>query len=762
MTVILRQQQQDGGLALDGGQRVVVGLAIEPHANRQAKGHYGMALGWLKRGRVKQAILSLEQALVVDPTYLEVYLELGRILLQQRRWRDLNALCQRGLRYFLEIPELHKLMMTALEEHGSLDDAYACYDLVRRDSRCLDIQPDEILCCVTVRNERVRLPWFLDYYRRLGVDRFFFIDNGSDDGSDDWLLAQPDVHIWTSGLAFKRANFGSAWFELLLRRHGVGHWCLTVDVDEFLLFEGAPGRTVRDFCRDLDRRGLRAATGVLLDMYSDRPIRETHYREGDDPLVLCPYFDRAFYHRRFPQCFQYRNQTIYFGGVRQRVFPAEHDYLLSKCVVLRYEPDVVLTPGQHMTNIAEPFLAKEWTCLLHFKFFTSFHDYAQSEARREVHAMGAEQYKAYDRRLAEQPDLTLFDPARSVRFAGTAQLRELGVLEPEPPPAPDRPAIAPVTIDAAEPRPFWSVMITVYDRIENLARVLPGVLAQARDDMQIEVLCDGGDAARQRAAAAEVERLGGGRVGFHAPGERLGHPRVFNRCLERATGRWVHILHDDDWLEPGFYDALGAVIDANPEAGAAFCQQRIAHQGAEAATPWTSWVERETSGLVDDWLGRIAVECRVQFSAMAVRRSVYEALGGFCADARSAFDWEMWIRIAAGYSVLFVPEVLVNIGRDTSAESSGLANSGKQVRDALAAIDLAAACLPCERAASLGAKARDRIAAYAMEVAERCLARGDSGAALANLRAAVAGRPSPRTLRALGELLQGETHVFRG
>jgi hypothetical protein len=224
----------------------------------------------------------------------------------------------------------------------------------------------------------------------------------------------------------------------------------------------------------------------------------------------------------------------------------------------------------------------------------------------------------------------------------------------------------------------------------------------------------------------------------------------------------VHILHDDDWLEPGFYAAMHSVIDANPEAGSAFCQQRIVHQGAEAPTPWNSWVERETPGIVDDWLGRIALECRVQFSAMAVQRSVYEALGGFCADARSAFDWEMWVRIATRWPVGYVPEVLVNVGRDSSAESSRLLRSGVQVTDALAAIDVVAYHLPVDRAAALTAKARDRIAAYAMEVAAGFLAIGDHAAALANLRSAVAGRPSPRTLRALCELLQGERHDFRG
>ena len=40
-----------------------------------------------------------------------------------------------------------------------------------------------ILCFVTLRNEAVRLPYFLDYYRALGVDHFLVVDNDSDDGS---------------------------------------------------------------------------------------------------------------------------------------------------------------------------------------------------------------------------------------------------------------------------------------------------------------------------------------------------------------------------------------------------------------------------------------------------------------------------------------------------------------------------------------------------------------------------------------------------
>ena len=99
-----------------------------------------------------------------------------------------------------------------------------------------------------------------------------------------------------------------------------------------------------------------------------------------------------------------------------------------------------------------------------------------------------------------------------------------------------------------------------------------------------------------------------------------------------------NILHDDDWVEPGYYRAIRAVIESEPSAGSAFCQHTIVDRGAAETTTWHSWVERETPGIVAGWLDRIALECRVQFSSMSVRRDTWEAVGGFCADAASAFE----------------------------------------------------------------------------------------------------------------------------
>src|SRR5262249_8135216 len=119
--------------------------------------------------------------------------------------------------------------------HG-LDAAFRHYELVQVTQHQVCLPHDQLLCCTVLRNERHRLPFFLQYYREKGIGTFFAVDNGSTDGSAEYLAEQPDVYLWRSTLSFNKANFGSAWFEPILRRHGQGHWVLMVDADELLYY----------------------------------------------------------------------------------------------------------------------------------------------------------------------------------------------------------------------------------------------------------------------------------------------------------------------------------------------------------------------------------------------------------------------------------------------------------------------------------------------------------------------------------------------
>ena len=69
---------------------------------------------------------------------------------------------------------------------------------------------------MTVRDEMLRLPQNPDHHRSIGVARSFVIDNESTDGSREFLLAQPDCHVFMTHDSFRSRMCGVNWQNALL------------------------------------------------------------------------------------------------------------------------------------------------------------------------------------------------------------------------------------------------------------------------------------------------------------------------------------------------------------------------------------------------------------------------------------------------------------------------------------------------------------------------------------------------------------------
>ena len=232
-------------------------------------------------------------------------------------------------------------------------------------------------------------------------------------------------------------------------------------------------------------------------------------------------------------------------------------------------------------------------------------------------------------------------------------------------------AIRPV--DPGVDRPYWSVMIPTYNCDDLLERTLRAVLGQdpGTDRMQIAVIDDRSPNGRSRSI---VERMAPGRVEFFEQPANVGLAENWNTCVVRARGDWVHILHQDDLIAPGFYDRLARADEARPEVGAAFC--RYSYIGAGGETLKLAPIERESAGALEGWASKIAVEQRIQCPSIVVRRAAYERLGGFRADLRFSLDWEMWARIAFAYPVWYEPEVLASWRDHAGSETRRLKEAG--------------------------------------------------------------------------------------
>ena len=220
-------------------------------------------------------------------------------------------------------------------------------------------------------------------------------------------------------------------------------------------------------------------------------------------------------------------------------------------------------------------------------------------------------------------------------------------LKLPPPPNEDEvrshsPAIKPVS-DGVD-RPFWSVMIPTFNCADYLRRTLQSVLSQAPgpNEMQIEVV---DDVSTKDDPLAVVQELGGGRVTFFRNPANQGATATFNTCIERARGRWVHILHGDDMVLPGFYQAHREIIDDHPEV-VMVSGQVIKIDETDRWTDVYGPLPPEDGPIVKDFYRVQAVKQLGHFVGVVVRRDAYEAVGGFCTLFCHVADWNMWFRIA--------------------------------------------------------------------------------------------------------------------
>lgn len=305
-------------------------------------------------------------------------------------------------------------------------------ELTRHSDRTSNIANQDIMLFSVVRNEKPRLEFFLKYYRKLGVSHFVFVDNGSTDGTLEYLTAQLDVSVWTTEHSYKRARFGVDWLNWLLRKYGAGHWVLTVDVDEFFVFPHCDTRDLRALTDWLDASSVKSFGTLLLDMYSMRPVEKTPYREGTDPIKKLEYFDAGNYTMR--RNGKYGNLWVQ-GGPRQRVFFAkepEKAPALNKIPLVKWKRGYVYVSSTHnLLPRGLNLVYDEWGgekatgCLLHAKFLDILRIKALEELDRKQHYAASREYDAYSQALGKGTRLWT---KHSVKYEDWRQLEELGLM----------------------------------------------------------------------------------------------------------------------------------------------------------------------------------------------------------------------------------------------------------------------------------------------------------------------------------------------
>lgn len=305
-------------------------------------------------------------------------------------------------------------------------------ELTAVKDRTGQIKRGDILAFSTLRNEKVRLSYFLRYYREKGVTHFVMVDNGSDDGSREFLADQPDVSLFTTNHSYKRSRFGVDWLNYLQMKHAHGHWSLVVDVDEFLVYPFCDTRSIRALTDWLDASSIKSFSAMLLDMYPKGRLDDVPYRSGQDPLEIASWFDSGNYTIQKNESFG--NLWIQ-GGPRSRVFFAdepERAPALNKIPLVKWDRNYAYVSSTHMLlprGLNQVY--DEWGgekasgCLLHAKFLDTFAVKSAEELDRGQHYANSHEYKNYHATLKSDPDLWC---KWSEKYINWRQLEILGLM----------------------------------------------------------------------------------------------------------------------------------------------------------------------------------------------------------------------------------------------------------------------------------------------------------------------------------------------
>ena len=302
-------------------------------------------------------------------------------------------------------------------------------DLTLRKPAETEPGPGDVTVYTTARNEARNLPYFLDYYRGLGVRRFVVADNESTDESVDFLMRQPDVCLYEAKGSYWDAQSGMDWANSLVDMHDLNRWILHADADELLVYPGCEQLSLPGLVRVLEVLGADGLFTFMLDCYADAPALAQPYVPGEPFFDHAPFFDGAGYTAIFQHKPGLSSDLRVQGGMRHRFFQWRQDEslrmpVLKKIPLLRNSGGGVFR-GSHSS--VEMRLCGLTGVLMHFKFLGRDLEVLQEDIDNGGRGGTQAYFQAYVNAFEKDAEAGFMDRL-SVRYEDSLQLVELGLL----------------------------------------------------------------------------------------------------------------------------------------------------------------------------------------------------------------------------------------------------------------------------------------------------------------------------------------------
>lgn len=228
-----------------------------------------------------------------------------------------------------------------------------------------------------------------------------------------------------------------------------------------------------------------------------------------------------------------------------------------------------------------------------------------------------------------------------------------------------------------DPNTKLAIVVPVYRQDHNLEKTLVNLreVAQGKPGISITILNN------RREIGVVQSLLPSFGFGYLENEDSLPISENWNKCIEVADAEWVHILHEDDTVEPDFYDEFFAACRTGEPFEAYVARHNYIN--GEDLKIGVGLMVAKSAGIFREMARWQAYRNVIQPPCIIVKKEVYARIGGFRSDLRYTLDWEMWYRICKNCAVWYEPKTLVNYRIHDSQLTTDEKSSGNSARDVI-------------------------------------------------------------------------------
>jgi glycosyltransferase involved in cell wall biosynthesis len=214
-----------------------------------------------------------------------------------------------------------------------------------------------------------------------------------------------------------------------------------------------------------------------------------------------------------------------------------------------------------------------------------------------------------------------------------------------------------------EKSPLVSICIPTYNRAGMVGKAIDSALAQTYPNIEVLVV----DNASQDAIEALVATYSDIRVKFFKNTQNLGLFGNFNRCIELAQGKYIHILHSDDYIDPKFTETCIGFLEAHPDVAMTFGSVQPVVDGIGPKNKPTS--PPVVYDVPEGFRKILEVRSFISCPTVTMRRDVYDAVGYYSLEYPYSGDLYQWLRIARRFRIASIPDAILYYRTGTHSES---------------------------------------------------------------------------------------------